>query len=185
MALWVRLLVGSLVFLGVLVCVFLQRYFGIYLLRGISTLDARALPRAPMRLRAYLRAYVRLCAFPLARLGSSLVRFCIAPISLWLRHVVPVRFSFRFCRFPVRFGCLPLSRLFAWLFCAPVRSSFVYLARFGVCWVTLLHGSLWRSYFVRRWRYHSFILLHSASYSFFLTHVHLKLSYINHVFSVY
>ena len=62
-------LVGTLVFPCVLVCVFLQRYFGMYLLRGISTLDAPALPRAP--LRALLCAYVRSFSAP----WVSLVRF--------------------------------------------------------------------------------------------------------------
>ena len=52
----VRLLVGTWVFLCVLGCVFLQHYFGMYLLRGISTLPARALPRTPVC------ACVRLCA---------------------------------------------------------------------------------------------------------------------------
>ena len=75
------ILVGSLVFSCVLVCVFLQRYFGMYLLRGISTLYAPALPRT--RLYAYLRAYVRLCAFPLARLGSSLGFLCASGACLF------------------------------------------------------------------------------------------------------
>ena len=56
----VRLLVGTWVYLGVLVCVFLQRYFSIYLLKGISTLYAPALPvRLCARLRVYLCACVR------------------------------------------------------------------------------------------------------------------------------
>lgn len=173
----------------VLGCVFLQRYFGMYLLRGISTLAAPALPRAP--LRACAPARVSFSA-PLA----LLVRSGCASLALWLRHVVPVRlcgFPARFCRFPVRFRCLPLFHLFAsfastrYYVCSLLCCCF--LLRFCIS-IGCAHGYAsawlsWRSYFVRRWRYHSCIPLHSASYSFFLTHMHLKLSYINHVFSVY
>ena len=83
----VRLLVGTL---GVLGCVFLHCYFGMYLLRGISTLDAPALPRAPVRACTRLYAPVRACGRTCAY-----VRSC-APV----RARVPA---------PLRARALPIS----------------------------------------------------------------------------
>ena len=152
MALWGASLGRFLwVFLGVLVGVFLQRYFGMYLLRGISTLGAPALPRTPVRSCALLCAcarsctYVRLRAFPLARLGFP----WFASISLWLRHVVPVRscaLSLALLGFPVRLRCLPLfasTRFYAFLFCALVyalvrcRISLRYASTSSSAWLSL------------------------------------------------
>ena len=182
MALWVRL--GcSRVFLGV--CSYIAILVCIY--SGVSRPCTP--PRSPVRLYAPVRARVpagvpaRLCApacAPLALLGfpwrfysavASPRRACAFLGSLLLALLgfscaSQVLASFRF----YTLLHLPLSLLLHALGCASASSS---------TW----HS--WRSYFVRRWRYHSFILLHSASYSFFLTHVHLKLSYINHIFSVY
>ena len=164
-------------FLCVLGCVFLHCYFGMYLLRGISTLDAPALPRTPLRasarLRVYLRAYVRLCAL-LGSISALLYRCGFATSCLCSL----VRLFVRSLGFLCASG--------ACLFCAPVRASFaLWCTLLGTLLGTLLHGSLGVLPIGRRWRYHSFITLHSASYLFFLTHVHLKLSYINHIFSVY
>ena len=130
LVLWVRLLVGY--FVGV----FLHCYFYMYLLRGISTLYAPALPRAlmcvPARLCTYLRVPARSCAF----LYALLVRCCI----------VPVRCGEATSRL-VRFGS-------SWVSCAPQVlasfvylgfASFVYLARFAVflvlaSFVPILHA---------------------------------------------
>ena len=166
-------------------CVFLHCYFGMYLLRGISTLYAPALPRAPVC--ACTRsctcgrtcAPVRLRAFPLARLGFpwrfySAVASPRRALALGVPLLAPLgsllgasgALPVRFLGFPARLRCLPLLRLFCALVCALVCYC-VYLG-YASAWLS------WRSYFVRRWRYHSFILLHPASYLFFLTHMHLN-----------
>ena len=112
-------------FLGVLGCscvCTLQRYFGIYLLRGISTLRAPARPRTP----------VRTCARSCTRL-YALVRSCArvpAPTcapALLIRAVASPR---RACA-PT---CAP------WVSCAllgslQVLASFVYLDALLTSWV--------------------------------------------------
>ena len=92
-------------------CVFLQRYFGIYLLRGISTLDAPALPRVPVcacvRLCAYLCAYAR----------------------LYIAVASPRRAGALLCDLFGVLGCASLS--VHWVSCAPyVLASFALLLRF-------------------------------------------------------
>ena len=178
LALWVRLLVGTLGVLGcTCVCIPATLFWYVFTQGYLDPVRPRAPPYACVRLYAPAPAGVpaRLRAptcVSFSALGSSLVRFCIAPIALWLRHVVPVRFLGFLC---ASGACLFRAslRLFRALVCASVR-----------CWVFLGYASAWLSYFVRRWRYLSFILLHSASYILSNACVP-KLSYINHIFSVY
>ena len=131
-----RLLVGSL---GVLVCSWvciLTLLFWYVFTQGY--LDPRR-PRAPpyactrlcasARLCTCVRAYVRLRAFPLALLGAS--------ISLWLRHVVPVRFL-------APLGSLWCASWFASLSASWVSCASQVLASF--CFYTLLHDTMLASF---------------------------------------
>ena len=182
--------------------VFLQRYFGMYLLRGISTLAAPVRPRTPTCASA--RTCALMCV-PIRAPGTlrfvlGTLRYAVASPRRALCASVRLGFvpvSFRYA--VVRLGCLPLLRFYTLLY-LPLFASFGYITPllryctyFGCAqgyaqgYASASYSAClsWRAYFIRRWRYLSFILLHSASYSFFLTHVHLKLSYINHIFSVY
>ena len=173
--------------------VFLQRYFGMYLLAGILTLDAPALPRAPLRAPLRLCACTRLCtllrflsALPISAPVRSLVRFLgflrVSGACLFcalLRFVVLLRLSwvrFSWVLTSFRFYtllCLTLSLLLHALGCAWLRFCIVF------CMALL-------AFLLRKALALSFMHISAFCIIFILSNACApKLSYINHVFSVY